>query len=137
MGKQTIGTMISTLRKEKSLTQAQLAEKMNVTDKAVSKWERNLSCPDISSLGKLSEILGVTVDELILVAKEKSCSTNENPSQKIKKIINLIFKAVTLAMGVAVVVLSILNEIDSNSAITLLGIGLFCAGMSLLQNTEN
>ena len=39
----------STLRKEKSMTQSELAERMNVTDKAVSKWERNISCPDINS----------------------------------------------------------------------------------------
>lgn len=52
MKKQTLGEMIAALRKEQGLTQAALAEKMNVTDKAVSKWERDLSCPDINSLPK-------------------------------------------------------------------------------------
>ena len=47
------------------MTQNELAEKMNVTDKAVSKWERNLSCPDVNSIPKLAEILGTTVDELL------------------------------------------------------------------------
>ena len=56
---------ISTLRKEKELTQKDLAEQLGVTDKAVSKWERGLSCPDISLLAKLSEILGVTTSELL------------------------------------------------------------------------
>ena len=137
MERQTLGTMISSLRKQKSMTQAQLAEKMNITDKAVSKWERDLSCPDIKSLDKLSGILGVTVDELVQAVKAKECAKKETPIQKIKKLINLIFKAVTVAMGVAVVVLSSLNAIDISSAITLLGIGLFCAGMSLLQNTDD
>lgn len=56
--------MIAELRKEKGMTQLELAEKIGVTDKAVSKWERDLSCPDINSLPDLAEILGVTVDEL-------------------------------------------------------------------------
>lgn len=47
MTKQTLGMMISSLRKEKGMTQLELAEKMGVTDKVVSKWERDLSFPDI------------------------------------------------------------------------------------------
>ena len=50
MSNKSIGEMISSLRKEKRMTQNDLAEKMNVTDKAVSKWERNLSCPDVNSI---------------------------------------------------------------------------------------
>ncbi|HBC95136.1 MAG TPA: hypothetical protein DCZ10_20150 [Pelotomaculum sp.] len=56
---------ISELRKEKKLTQKELAEQLGVTDKAVSKWERGLSCPDISLLSKLSHVLGVTISELL------------------------------------------------------------------------
>lgn len=56
---------ISELRKEKKLTQKELAEQLGVTDKAVSKWERGLGCPDISLLSKLSRILGVTTSELL------------------------------------------------------------------------
>ena len=56
---------ISELRKEKKLTQKELAEQLGVTDKAVSKWERGLSCPDISLLSKLSRVLGVTTSELL------------------------------------------------------------------------
>lgn len=48
MGKQTFGAYIATRRKQLGMTQAELAEKMNVTDKAVSKWERDLSYPDVS-----------------------------------------------------------------------------------------
>lgn len=50
--KKTLGAMITELRKDNGMTQAQLAEKMGVTDKAVSKWERDLSCPDINSIPK-------------------------------------------------------------------------------------
>ena len=59
MSNKSIGEIISSLRKEKGMTQNELADKMNVTDKAVSKWERNLSCPDVNSIPKLAEILGI------------------------------------------------------------------------------
>lgn len=57
--------MISSLRKENGMTQSELAEKMGVTDKAVSKWERDLSYPDVNSIPKLAEVFGVSVDELM------------------------------------------------------------------------
>ena len=65
MEKKTIGTTIAELRKKNGMTQAELAEKLGITDKAVSKWERDLSCPDIATLPKLCEILGISVDELM------------------------------------------------------------------------
>ena len=61
----TMGMVITSLRKAQGMTQAELAEKMQVTDKAVSKWERDLSCPDIQSLPRLAEILEVSVEELM------------------------------------------------------------------------
>ena len=53
------------LRKEKGLTQEELAEKMNVTSQAVSKWENDLSYPDIECVGRLAAILGTTVNCII------------------------------------------------------------------------
>ena len=53
-----------------------------------------------------------------------------------KDLVNLIFKAVAIAMGIAVVVLNILNEIDIKSSIIMLGIGLACVGIYLLDNKE-
>ena len=61
-----IGKFISECRKEKKLTQSQLAEKMNITDKAVSKWENGKSLPDISLLLPLCEILGISLNELFI-----------------------------------------------------------------------
>ena len=126
----SIGEIIAYLRKEKGMTQNELAEKMNVTDKAVSKWERDLSCPDINTISKLADILDISVEEL-LKAKKK-----ENSNTKMKDLINLIFKAVALAMGIAVVVLNILNQIDVKSSIIMLGIGVACIAMYLLENKE-
>ena len=127
--KKTLGMMIVELRKEKGMTQLELAEKMGVTDKAVSKWERDLSCPDINSLPNLADILGVTVDELMQIKKEA-----ENPSQSVQDIIQLIFKAVPMAMGVAVVVLSVMGELEIQTGFTMLGLGMCCIGISLLNN---
>ena len=63
--KETLGKRIAMLRKEKGLTQEQLAEKVGVSAQAVSKWENDISCPDITILPLLGDILGVTVDELL------------------------------------------------------------------------
>lgn len=131
MQKQTLGNMIASLRKERGMTQAELAAIMNITDKAVSKWERDLSCPDIASLPKLAETLQVSVDELMQVRERGGSGADK---QSVRDIIGLVFKAVTLAMGVAVVVLSRMKALDTDAGFTLLGIGVACAGICLLQN---
>ena len=127
MKKETFGNMVAVLRKERGMTQLELAEKMGVTDKAVSKWERDLSFPDVSSIPKLAEILGVSVDELMQVKAE---SKDDAPKKKIDEIIDVAFKGVALAMGIAVVVLSIMKQIEMESAITMLGIGLTSLAIS-------
>lgn len=76
MNNQKIGTYICMLRKDKQLTQKELADKLGVTDKAVSKWERGAGYPDISMLKPLSEILGVSVNEL-LDGEDKSAESIE------------------------------------------------------------
>ena len=60
-----IGKFIAECRKKQNLTQIQLAEKLNITDRAVSKWERGMSLPDISLLQELSDILNINVTELL------------------------------------------------------------------------
>ncbi len=60
-----IGRRIAALRKKRQLTQKDLAAGLNVTDKAVSKWERGLCCPDIVLLPTLAALLGVTVNDLL------------------------------------------------------------------------
>ena len=129
--KKTLGTMIAELRKQHGMTQLELAEKMGVTDKAVSKWERDLSCPDINSIPNLAEILGVSVEELMQVKKEA-----EAPVSKIAEIMEIAPKAVAMAMGIAVTVLTILNALDVKSGMVMLGIGLACAGISLMSDKK-
>ena len=60
-----IGKFIAECRKQKNLTQMQLAEKLNITDKAVSKWERGIAMPDTSIMLELCEILSISVNELL------------------------------------------------------------------------
>ena len=72
MDNEKMGTFIAELRKEKGMTQRELAAKLNITDKAVSKWERCLSLPDIALLTPLAQELGVSVGELLAGEKEKT-----------------------------------------------------------------
>ena len=62
---ETLGKRIVSHRKNLGLTQDQLAEKLGVTAQAVSKWEHDLSCPDITTLPKLAGVFGITTDELL------------------------------------------------------------------------
>ena len=59
------GNYIAGLRKEKNMTQRELAERINVSDKTISKWETGKSMPDLDCIGKLCETLGVSVNEII------------------------------------------------------------------------
>jgi Predicted transcription factor, homolog of eukaryotic MBF1 len=65
MNQEAIGKFISNCRKDKGLTQMQLAEKLNITNRAVSKWETGKSCPDVSIMLELCDILEITVNELL------------------------------------------------------------------------
>lgn len=130
MKQQTLGQRIASLRKERGMTQLELAEKLCVTDKAVSKWERDLCCPDVNALPKLAEVFGTSVDALMQGQPPRREAGNGRASA----VVTLVCKAVALAMGVAVTVLSALHALDPASGLTLLGIGLTCAGIALLQD---
>lgn len=65
MSKTTLGQKIGSLRREKEWTQEELAEKLGVSAQAVSKWENDVSCPDIMLLPEISKLFGVTVDALL------------------------------------------------------------------------
>lgn len=65
MDQEMIGKFISSCRKDKELTQMQLAEKLNISNRAVSKWETGKSIPDVSIMLELCEILDITVNELL------------------------------------------------------------------------
>ena len=83
---ETIGKRIANLRKEKNLKQDNLAEMLNVSPQAVSKWENDLTCPDISILPSLAKILGVSVDELLSGKQEIEPVVTLVPEEKRKDI---------------------------------------------------
>ena len=135
----TLGTKIAELRKQNGMTQLELAERMGVTDKAVSKWERDLSCHDINSIPTLAEVLGVSVDELMQSKKEAKAEGELSaaaPRSKVAEILELAPKAVAMAMGVAVTVLTVLDGLDVKSGMVMLGIGLACVGISLMSEKK-
>lgn len=73
----TIGNRISTARKAKGYTQEYVAEQLNVSRQAVSKWEKDLSCPDTGNLIRLAQLLDTTVDHLAIGKKPESTRSGE------------------------------------------------------------
>lgn len=90
----TIGKRIALLRKEKGLKQEELAEKLGVSGQAVSKWENDQTCPDISLLPQLASILGVTVDELLSGKQEMAPSVQILPEDQRKDIKEMMLRII-------------------------------------------
>lgn len=114
MNQTEIGKFIAKCRKEMKLTQAQLAEKLNITDRAVSKWETGKSMPDSSIMLELCNILGITVNELLSGEKidmesyEKRADENlialkrKDENNMTKNIIISILFSVTFLIGIMI-----------------------------------
>lgn len=136
MAQLSFGEMVRTLRSEKGMTQLDLARKMGVTDKAVSKWERDLSIPDVGSLPKLAEELGVSVDDLLQAktASQEAAVESGAARKKATALVELVLKAVALAMGVGVAALTIMDEVEPRNALCLLGIGVACLALVQLMH---
>lgn len=90
----TLGKRISDLRKQKGLKQDELAEKLGISPQAVSKWENDLTCPDISLLPELAKILGVSIDELLTGKRENEQKTKILPPEERKSIDEMMLKVV-------------------------------------------
>jgi transcriptional regulator with XRE-family HTH domain len=88
--KETLGQKIARLRREKNYTQEDLAKKFNVSTQAVSKWENDLSAPDISILKDLAKTLGVTIDYLL--SNETEEVVNILPKENRKPINKMVLK---------------------------------------------
>ena len=90
----TLGTRIAALRREKEWKQDELAEKLGVSPQAVSKWENDQTCPDISLLPLLAKILGVSVDELLTGKKEEAPAVRMLPENERKDIGDMMLRIV-------------------------------------------
>lgn len=81
MDLQKMGKIISEMRKKKALTQNQLGDMLGVSGKAVSKWERGISAPDISILNELSKILEISVSEILTGEKMQNTISKETVNE--------------------------------------------------------
>lgn len=77
-----VGRLILNLRKEKNMTQKALADRMNISDRTISKWERGIGCPDVTLLRELSGVLGVNIGKLL----QGDLEPNEADGGNMKKI---------------------------------------------------
>lgn len=90
----TLGKRIAALRHEKQMKQDELAEKLGISSQAISKWENDQSCPDISSLPLLSKILGVSTDELLTGKREEAQAVRMLPENERKDIKDMLLRIV-------------------------------------------
>ena len=121
MDREMLGRFIAQRRKERNMTQRELAEKLHVTDKAVSKWERGAGCPDISLLEPLAEALELSVDQLLTyqtAPEEPEAAAEPVTSQAVQAVLDLTLEErrvrrmrcwiVALAVPLALIVLTVL-----------------------------
>lgn len=119
MEKKTMGAFLAALRKTHGYTQQEVADKLNVSNKTVSKWERDEGCPEIMMLPAIAELYGVTVDEILRgerIIKEENAQINDEKAEKrakylfdkaLSKFTNLSF--ISIALGVLASILAALT----------------------------
>lgn len=116
MNQKEIGKFISVCRKEKGLTQMQLAEKLNITNRAVSKWETGKSVPDASIMLDLCEILDISVNELLSgerIAMENYQKRADENMIEMKKQNEAINKSARAGFGASVILLLMISFADA------------------------
>ena len=104
MEKKTMGSFLAALRKAKGMTQQEVADRLNVSNKTVSKWERDEGCPEIMMLPCLAELYSVTVDEILRgerITKEEKTEIKDTKSEK--QIKYLIDRATTKFKNLSIV----------------------------------
>ena len=142
---ESLGKKISELRKEKSLTQEGLAEALGISPQAVSKWENDLSCPDIMLLPALASLFDVSIDELFGKKQKETVllppDSRKNPDElllririhskkgdKVKVQIPLPLFKMSVSMGLGIPQISgndILKELDLEKILALIDNGLY------------
>lgn len=114
--RQSIADNISRLRRENNMTQAELAEKINYSDKSVSKWERGDGAPDVFVLASLAELFGVSINDIVYspddaIMAGRSIQPGYLKKQKFKKHLLITMLSVGLVWFVAAVIFVILKLI--------------------------
>ena len=111
----TLGKRIAALRHEKELKQDELAEKLGVSAQAVSKWENDQTCPDISLLPLLAKTLDVSVDELLSGKQENTPAVQIVPADERKDIKNMMLRMVVKSHN---------NNVRINIPLSLIKVGI-------------
>ena len=127
MMNETLGKRIAALRREKGLKQDELAEAMGISPQAVSKWENDQTCPDISLLPALAKILGVSTDELLSGKQEEPPSVRMLPETERKDIKDMMLRIVIEDDG---------DVVRVNIPLVLVDVALE-GGLSMSQVTNN
>lgn len=147
MNQEKIGKFIATCRKEKEITQLELSEQLGVTDRSVSNWENGKNMPDLSLFKPLCEILGITINELLIgekLSKEKYqekfekniVDTIDYPTKKINKysqVISLIIVIFGLFISLSAIMI-FPSESSWGSVYSVFGIIVFMIGISRIIN---
>lgn len=137
MEKNTTGRFLSTLRKAKGMTQRELAELLNVSDKAVSRWERDESMPDILLLPVLADIFDVTCDDLLRGERIVKETYQESPEKHLQRMKSLIkkskskfqaFSMISAGVGLLGLLIAIILNFSYHKATT----GFFCALIGII-----
>lgn len=128
--KETFGKRFQRLRKEKGLTQQDIADNVGITFQSVSKWEQDINLPDVNALLTLSDILGVSVDELLGKKKTTIIENSNLITDKILKIkittgnekvnVNLPVKLIQVLISSGNVVPGVPSSIDFNSVLNMI-----------------
>ena len=140
----TIGQNIAQYRKEKGITQEQLSEICGVSPQAVSKWENDISCPDITLLKPLSRIFGISVDKLLDDGSEPATTLSDNETEKGKvlkirildnknkvnlnlpvALIEMLLKSDSLSDSISFNGKNVFSSIDFKKMLTLVSLGVF------------
>lgn len=132
MEKKSMGTFLAALRKASGMTQKQLADMLNVSDKAVSRWERDENAPDLSLIPVIAEIFGVTSDELL---RGERAAPGENPERaavkKEKQVQRILDKTLTTykiqcAISIALAALGLIAAMIGNLGFLRARVGFLC-----------
>lgn len=107
MDNKKIGELIAKLRKEKGLTQQELGDKVNVGSRAVSKWECGTTIPDISIINELSEILGISSDELLTgnLKPQKEIKSKNKINNKLNKLKIFLITSTIILIGIITILI--------------------------------
>lgn len=138
MDAKKLGQFIAEIRKEQNMTQAELATKLHVTDKAVSKWERGLGLPDINSIEPLADALGISVAEVMQAERiQENHVTQENASAMLTNAFDMVKQQrkmerthILLILGADLLIVVVLL-LGPGGALILAPIGCVLGGISL------